>query len=301
MTLDASRRNTAAEAGAAPGTDAALRPIWLCADDYGISNSVNKAIRDLVTAGRLNATSVMVLAPSFDRSEAASLNMLNAGDKRVAIGLHVTLTTPFRPMSAGFQPTRSGAFLSLDQMFLRGALGLLDRQLLAFEIAAQLEAFVSMFGRAPDFVDGHQHVHLFPQVRNVLLGVVRDAAPRAWVRQCGRVGFHAPWTDPKGVVLDWLSRRFRARARAYGVRTNPAFAGTYDFLKAGPADFAQLFPSFLEGLPAGGVVMCHPGLVDDELVSLDPLTDLREHEYAYFANDGFPDLLRAHGVKLAAA
>jgi predicted glycoside hydrolase/deacetylase ChbG (UPF0249 family) len=301
MTLDASRRETAIEAAAPLKTAAALRSIWLCADDYGISKSVNRAIRDLVMAGRLNATSVMVLAPSFDRSEGASLNVLNGGDKRVAIGLHVTLTTPFRPMSKGFHPTQSGTFLSLDQMFLRGALGLLDRQLLAFEIATQLEAFVTMFGRAPDFVDGHQHVHLFPQVRTVLLGVVRDAAPRAWVRQCGRVSFHAPWVDPKGAVLDFLSHRFRARARGYGVRTNPAFAGTYDFLKAGPADFARLFPSFLEGLPAGGVVMCHPGLVDDELVSLDPLTDLREHEYAYFANDGFPEVLRSHGVKLAAA
>ena len=28
------------------------RPIWLCADDYGISASVNKAIRDLVMRGR---------------------------------------------------------------------------------------------------------------------------------------------------------------------------------------------------------------------------------------------------------
>ena len=47
------------------------RPIWLCADDYGISPAVSKAIRDLVVQGRLNATSVMVVAPSFDRSEAA--------------------------------------------------------------------------------------------------------------------------------------------------------------------------------------------------------------------------------------
>ena len=45
--------------------------IWLCADDYGISPSVNHAIRDLVGRGRINATSVMVVAPSFHRSEAA--------------------------------------------------------------------------------------------------------------------------------------------------------------------------------------------------------------------------------------
>ena len=55
------------------------RAIWLCADDYGISPGVNTAIRDLIVRGRLNATSVMVAAPSFDRSEANALKMLNAG------------------------------------------------------------------------------------------------------------------------------------------------------------------------------------------------------------------------------
>jgi predicted glycoside hydrolase/deacetylase ChbG (UPF0249 family) len=274
------------------------RPIWLCADDYGISTAVNKAIRDLVVRGRINATSVMVLAPSFHRSEAASLSMLNAGARRVAIGLHVTLTTPFRPMSRDYRPTRGGAFLSLEQTFLRGALRALDRRRLKVEIATQLEAFVTLFGRAPDFIDGHQHTHHFPQVRDALLEVVKEAAPHVWVRQCGRVALpERPLSDPKGLVLDALSRSFRARAAALGVKTNAAFAGTYDF-NAAEADFALLFPTFLDRLPAHGVVMCHPGFVDAELERLDPLTRQREREYAFLAGDDFPALLRAHGVAL---
>ena len=70
---------------------------------------------------------------------------------------------------------------------MRGTLRLLDRNRLAIEIATQLKAFVTAFGRAPDFVDGHQHVHLFPQVREPLLEMVKEVAPQAWVRQCGRV------------------------------------------------------------------------------------------------------------------
>ena len=74
------------------------RRIWLCADDFGISNSVNAAIRDLVVRGRLNATSVLVVAPSFHRSEAIALDALNSVGPRVAIGLHLALTAPFRPL-----------------------------------------------------------------------------------------------------------------------------------------------------------------------------------------------------------
>lgn len=276
-----------------------LRPIWLCADDYGISRSVSKAIRDLVMRGRLNATTVMVVAPSFDRAEAASLSMLNAGSRRVAIGLHVTLTGPFRPLSVGFRPTSSDAFPTLEQMFVRGASRLLSRDRLAIEIATQFKTFVTLFGRAPDFIDGHQHVHLFPQVREALLRVVREVAPQTWVRQCGRaIRPERPLSDKKGIVLDMLSRKFRARAAAIGIATNPAFAGAYDFTAAEP-DFAHLFPTFLDRLPSGSVVMCHPGVVDAELQRLDPLTAQREREYAYLASDDFPGVMWAHGVALA--
>ena len=41
------------------------RRIWLCADDYGISPGVNRAIRDLIERGRLNATSVMMVGPAL--------------------------------------------------------------------------------------------------------------------------------------------------------------------------------------------------------------------------------------------
>jgi len=51
-----------------------MRRIWLCADDYGIAPGVNAAIRDLVTRGRLNATSVMVVTPGFSRAEANALS-----------------------------------------------------------------------------------------------------------------------------------------------------------------------------------------------------------------------------------
>ncbi len=277
------------------------RPIWLCADDYGISPAVSGAIRDLVLRGRINATSVMVVAPSFHRSEAVSLNLLNAGVTRVAIGLHLTLTAPFAPLSAGFAPAQDGAFLPLQDMLRRALLRRLSRKKLEVEIATQLGAFVAAFGRVPDFIDGHQHVHQFPQVRDALLGVVKEIAPNAWVRQCGRAALPLlrRLSDKKGLLLDVLSRGFRKRADALGVATNPAFAGTYDFAAETVPDFANLFPRFLDKLPGGGLIMCHPGKVDAELERLDPLTYQREREYAYFAGDAFPALLASQGVTLA--
>ena len=275
----------------------AVRHIWLCADDYGMSHGINAAIRELIMRGRLNATSVMVLAPSFDRGDAKSLQMLNAGAARVAIGLHLTLTAPFAPVSESFTPTRRGHFLPMKTMQIAAIARRLNRGALKLEIAAQIHAFAGAFGRLPDFIDGHQHIHLFPQVREALLEIMSEATPKAWVRQCGRSRAAGRLHEHKATILDAFSAAFRRKAHRHGIATNPAFAGTYNFFSK-RAVFAKLFPRFLEGLPDGGLIMCHPGFVDAELKRLDPLTHMREREYEFFMSDEFPKLLKSHNVAL---
>jgi len=276
---------------------AAPRRIWLCADDYGISPGVNAAIRALIQRGRINATSVMVAAPHFDNEEAAALDTLNSGEQRAALGLHVTLTGPFKPISEGFVPLRDDRFLPLNEMLRAATSRRLQPEFLLIEIATQLRTFLDAFGRPPDFLDGHQHVHLFPQVRDAFLRVVEEGAPTAWVRQCGRARPMRRLHDHKALTLDILSVAFRRKARQLGITFNPAFAGTYSF--NAKAKFARIFPRFLSGLPDGGLVMCHPGTVDAELKALDSLTTLREHEFAFFGSEAFPKVLAQHGFALA--
>jgi len=276
---------------------AATRRIWLCADDYGMAPGVNDAIRQLILNGRLNATSVMMPAAHIDADEVDALDMLNSDETRAAIGLHVTLTAPFKPMSNGFAPLRENAFLPIGEMMRLAMTRRLDIELMTIEIATQLRAFMSAFGRLPDFVDGHQHVHLLPQVRNAFLKVVSEIAPTAWVRQCGRVRVGRPLHDPKSLVLDVLSLGFKSQAARHGLTTNPAFAGAYAFTPK--ARFSRIFPRFLKGLPDSSLIMCHPGFVDPVLESLDPVTTLREHEFAFFNSDAFPAALAEAGVTLA--
>jgi predicted glycoside hydrolase/deacetylase ChbG (UPF0249 family) len=274
-----------------------LRRIWLVADDYGISPGVNAAIRDLLARGRLNATSVMVVPPSFSPSAAKALVDVRASNPNIAVGLHLTLTAPFTPLSRHFAPLRGDKFLPLAAMMARAFAMRLDARKLRTEIEAQLAAFSSAFGRAPDFVDGHQHIHLLPRVRTEVIAAVKSMAPQAWLRQCSGLG--SPWrhvADPKTLLISLLSQGLVRDAAAGGIATNPAFAGVYRF-SAG-ADIARLFPRFLDGLPGGSVVMCHPGQVDPELQRLDSLTTLREREYAFFRSDAFPRVMAAHGFTL---
>jgi predicted glycoside hydrolase/deacetylase ChbG (UPF0249 family) len=274
------------------------RRVWLCADDYGISPGVNRAIRDLIARGRLNATSVMMVGPAIGREEADALQKAVAESARCAIGLHVTLTAPFRPLTMYFRPLDGGMFPPFPKLLRAGLMRRLDAEIIRAEVMVQLAAFSELFGRTPDFVDGHQHAQLYPQLRDGFLAAVKQAAPKAWVRQGGR---NAPLArrlaTPKALLLDVLSTQFRRRAARDGIAFNPGFAGAYDFTKS--SDFGALMGGFFEGLPENGVVMCHPGFVDDVLVELDPLTTQREREHAFLAGEQFPELLAAAGVTLA--
>ncbi|MGX9389907.1 ChbG/HpnK family deacetylase [Nitrobacteraceae bacterium UC4446_H13] len=273
------------------------RRIWLCADDYGISPGVNRGIRDLIERKRLNATSVMVVGPAAVRDEIAALQTITKVNQHCAIGLHAVLTAPFHPLTMHFKPLASGRFLPLSKLLRISLLRRLDGEIIRTELSAQIAKFIELFGRAPDYLDGHQHVQLFPQVCDAFLDAAKSGAPGAWVRQCGRAQpFRHGLGAPKALLLDGLSRQFRRKATHAGLSFNPGFAGAYDFSEGG--DFGALMRQFLDGLPDCGLVMCHPGFVDDTLRELDPLTDQREREYAYLTGDDFPALMAAMQTEL---
>lgn len=58
---------------------------------------------------------------------------------------------------------------------------------------AQLERFIQLMGRWPDFIDGHQHVHQFPLIRKAMMAVYeqRLQSPAVWVRSSLSADFAA--------------------------------------------------------------------------------------------------------------
>ncbi len=156
------------------------RRVALCVDDFGLHAGVNAAVFRLAELGRLNAVSCMVAAPAWGDSAAALAALPR---DKIELGLHLDLTE--HPMR---QPARR-----LPHLIAAAYARRLDREPLRAEIEAQLDAFEAHAHRAPDYVDGHQHVHQLPVVREVLLQALsrryrerlpwlrstRAAAPRA--------------------------------------------------------------------------------------------------------------------------
>ncbi|MEZ5816471.1 MAG: ChbG/HpnK family deacetylase [Hyphomicrobiaceae bacterium] len=272
------------------------RRIVVCADDYGFTPGVSRGIRELISARRISATSVMT-GSEFWPTEAPMLKEV-AGD--ADIGLHVTLTDqrPLGPMP-NFAP--DGRFPPLPAVFKAGLKRRLPLTEIEAEIERQVEAFVAHFGAPPAHIDGHHHMHQLPGVRDIVVRVAsRIGGGHTWVRSCAEA--HSSIVRrgvgvAKAIIIGSLGPATARRAMRAGVPTNKGFSGAYDF-GAEKRPTAELFRRFVRGLPANGLVMCHPGYADTALAERDPMTTAREAELAYFRSDLWPALLAEHGFEL---
>jgi len=118
----------------------------------------------------------------------------------------------------------------------------------------QWSLFVDAFGRPPDFLDGHQHVHLFPAMRDALFRLIDDTKFKGWVRQCRT---DARRRSRDRIVLDPLSRTFMRAAKRRGIMFNPGFGGLRAFHRS--EDLRGLWSGDLEAMGSGGLLMVHPG------------------------------------------
>jgi predicted glycoside hydrolase/deacetylase ChbG (UPF0249 family) len=272
-------------------------PLVVCADDYGLAPGVGTAIRALIEAGRLSATSCMTGTEAWP-SEAPLLKPLL---DRADVGLHFTLTDhePLGPMPV-LAP--EGRFPSLGTLVKMGLLGRLDGAEIAAELDRQLDAFEAALGRPPAHVDGHHHVHGLPGVGNAVLAVFRRRlkGTGAYLRLSHEpplsvLARGAAWR--RAMAISLFSAPFARRVRAEGLPANRRFVGVRDFTPA--EDYGALVAAFLKDLKPGTLMMCHPGLVDESLKGLDSVTDLREREYRFLAGDGFAAVLERAGARVA--
>ncbi len=224
----------------------------LCADDFAYSRGVSETIVELAKAGKLNAISCMTGMPGWHEDSL----LLRAVPPHVQIGLHLTLTGE-RPLTPMPELAPRGVLPDINTLQRRAARWNLPFGEIADEIRAQFAAFVQAMGRAPDFVDGHQHAHALPGIREIVLAEVACRAPQSWVRACSD-RFSSMVQRPflgKAIGSSFHTRGFRRAAAAYGIATNDSFGGHYDFAR----DYARLFHRFLRGGRGMHLVMCHPG------------------------------------------
>ena len=155
-----------ANADELPGTNAHPQPalggcLIINADDWGRDARTTDRTFECFQHGGLSSASGMVFMQDSERAARIAI------DEGLDIGLHLNLSTPF---SVSTVPTR----LASHHQKIRECLcanrvarllyhpGLADS--FEYAVASQLEEFTRLYGRTPDRIDGHHHMHLSANV-----------------------------------------------------------------------------------------------------------------------------------------
>lgn len=227
----------------------------LCADDFGLTPGISEGILALCRQGKLNAVSVMTEAPPLPAYSAQLLVLAGA----IQIGLHFNLTIPFG--------RRAYSHISL---MLRPWLSSAERADIAVRLKDQMHKFEEHFGGVPNFIDGHEHVHVMPSVRKIFLDEIAHrygtAPHKPWIRQVANPVFD---TDAhfKAFVLNVLNLGFSADCAHRGFKTNGTFRGVYSLAPGAP--FERLVMRWLCTADSSTLFMFHPSLQieDNDVIS----------------------------------
>lgn len=239
-----------------------IKKIILCADDYGQNDAISDAIIKLIAKQRLSATSCMATSICWSENAKKLLPFLD----RVDVGLHFNLTD------------KTPLFKLIVSAYLRQ----LNQQVIEQEFNRQLDNFVAVMGRLPDFIDGHQHVHQLPIIRDAILNVYdqRLRQNNVYVR-CVKLKNNCAF---KKLIIGLLgSGALKKKLQQFSIPYNHSFSGIYAFSNA--INYAKTFPGFLKEVDDGGLIMCHPGLESND--AKDEIAYGRKFEYEYLMSDKF--------------
>jgi chitin disaccharide deacetylase len=249
------------------------------ADDFGLTQGVNRAIAELHRAKALTSATLMATGAAFD--DAVALTHANPA---LGVGCHITLTDGIPVSSPQSIPTLLGAdgktfrpsLGDFVQMLVRGKISEDEIEREAF---AQVEKLRSA-GIYITHLDTHKHTHLFPGVTRPLLrvaercsiGAIRNPFERPWSLALGH-GNRLRRLQVK--LLGNFQHRFESQVQIRDARVLTT-DGTIGISATGHLD-APTLRQLLHALPAEGTfeLCCHPGYNDGDLDRVT--TRLRTH------------------------
>lgn len=229
--------------------------IILCADDYGMEPEINKGILKLAQMQRLSAVSCMSNYPKWP----SSAQQLKPYHKKISIGLHFNLPE------------------QLPYLIIKAYLRLLNPYEIKMILEKQYALFCDHMGFEPDYLDGHQHIHALPTIRNVVLSFWQEKRPNKPIRIT-----YTPQKMLKAKLINLLGgQKLKSLCEQHRIPHNNELCGIYNLNQK--ANYAIQFQKFLNESNEMGLIMCHPGSTNEPC--------FRMRELSYFISNDFAEIL----------
>jgi len=281
-----------------------MRRLIVNADDFGLTQGVNRAIVEAHDRGIVTSATLMANGQAFaDASQRA------ASTSRLSIGCHIVLVDGLPVLGSGQTPSLSNGksnhrrfYESLSGFVLRAVSGGIDADEIEAEATAQIRKLQAA-GIVVSHLDTHKHTHIFPQVLRPLLQAAQACGVRAMRNPFGPVHVSIVARSPslwkqfgKVTVLRRLGKAFRKSVTAADMLTPD---GTVGIVATGAMN-VRLFQSIVDRLPEGTwELVCHPGYNDAELDTIRTrLRESRVQELQLLTSSEAREILDRSGVQL---
>lgn len=275
-----------------------MKYLIINADEDGLTEGVNAAIVECAKAGVVTSTTAIVNGLAFQQI-ARHIPVFH--DKGTSVGLHFNLTLgePTADCLPGLVDGE-GRFLPREWLFLKSMARHISSSEVAQELLAQWNRLTDA-GITPSHIDGHEHVHILPGVRQVVLtfaakhhipvrlpmeqrivtGSLRPAAYRLLLRkQLARV----------------LSCQLRRQMKQAAVWSPSNFVSVFSVVNNVTPD-AATYEAIFQRLPDGvSELMCHPAFPDPTLCRYSRIADQNIRECEFLLSETFRKLLHQYDV-----
>lgn len=269
------------------------------ADDFGLSEGINKGIIKAHNEGILTSATVIVNMPGFENAveEAAKCPSLGVG-----IHLNVIRGRPILPPEdIPSVVNKKGLFWG--NVFLiaqKVVMGKIKIDEIMMEFRAQIEK-ARKAGLKLTHADSEKHFHCFYPVLKKLLPMLKDCGLQR-VRYINQIcGLKNLKMLIRSLVVNWSWARCRQQARQQGFRLTDNFFG---LCSTGSLSCSKL-KAILENLPPGtSEIMVHPGYITKEMLEIIKesgeyrLWQEREMELQALLDPELPKILKRNKIEL---
>lgn len=275
-----------------------MKKLMITADDFGMCEPVNEAIRACIRAGTVRSTNVMVNMGCAEEAAA-----LRESFPQLSLGIHFNLTVGQPVLPQERIPNlvdANGVFLPYKTLRRHYRTGKIKGREVVAEITAQLDRFIRRFGM-PDYWNGHENFHmdfgLYPLVvQTVQRYPIRRmrCQEKLYVAPSGRDTMPLKWhlLNP---VKSRIIRRWHAQSRRNGMRMPDGIVVCLD--EEDEFDFAYLCKNLRWNGRETAEITIHPSTVGSGAY-FGNLTEKRVREFRLYADAGLQRVADENGIAL---
>ena len=271
------------------------KKLTITADDFGLAEDVNEGIIKCFTSGAV--TNITLLAVGLAFSHAVRRAKEN---KITKIGVHLTLTGSFKPISSPEEvPTlvdRQSRFpKSYDSFFGKYFASLVNKDEIYEEFKKQIVT-IKNEGFTIAHIDSHQHIHMVPGILKVVIKLMKEFGIEYIRFPLERMSKRV---DVAGLIRQLMLLPVCSMSRRLldtpGIKHNDRFIGYTRALRLRGEDLTDAISDLKDGLTELG---CHPGYFTERVKESYPWYKNCEEELKILCDKNFVDKIKKSSIEL---